>query len=186
MDNGFVILCFHNNLSCRAFLGENAHPVVADINQRLSLITNFDMEQAEQLQVANYGIGGHYDAHYDFFRNPNDINTKHIEPHLGDRIATVLMYMTDVEAGGATTFPVINLTLFPEKGSAAFWYNLHRDGRGDVRTLHSGCPVLSGNKWVSNKWIREIGQHQTRPCDTVRDSLLRQVPGVVWPDEVPS
>ena len=128
------------------------------------------MKHAEHLQVANYGIGGHYNAHYDFFRNPNDPDTKQIEEHLGDRIATLLMYMTDVEAGGATTFPSINVTLFPQKGSAAFWYNLYKDGKGDVRTLHEGCPVLAGNKWVSNKWIREIGQHVFRPCALFKDS----------------
>ncbi|XP_055356153.1 LOW QUALITY PROTEIN: prolyl 4-hydroxylase subunit alpha-1-like [Paramacrobiotus metropolitanus] len=173
-------------ISKSAFLGEHVHPVIPEVNRRIGHVTNFDMNQAEQLQVANYGIGGFYDAHYDFFRNPNDINTKHIEKHLGDRIATLLIYMTDVEAGGATTFPVLNVTLFPQKGSASFWFNLNRDGRGDVRTLHAGCPVLSGNKWVSNKWIREIGQHDRRPCDLVQDSLSRQVPGVVWPDMEPA
>jgi prolyl 4-hydroxylase len=155
---------------CRAFLREDIDPVVAKVNQHIGHITNFNMAQAEELQVANYGIGGHYNAHFDFFRNPNDPNTKQIEAHLGDRIATFLMYMTNVEAGGATTFPAINVTLFPQKGAAAFWYNLHRDGRGDVRTLHEGCPVLAGNKWVSNKWIREIGQDDRRPCDLLSDS----------------
>lgn len=34
----------------------------------------------------------------------------------------------------------------------------------DVRTLHAGCPVLSGQKWVANKWIHESDQEFTRPC----------------------
>ena len=35
----------------------------------------------------------------------------------------------------------------PVKGSAAFWYNLLPNGKGDPRTKHAGCPVLSGSKW---------------------------------------
>ncbi|OWA51232.1 Prolyl 4-hydroxylase subunit alpha-2 [Hypsibius exemplaris] len=172
-------------ISKSAFLGEDVDPVIAKVNRHIGYVTNMDMEQAEQLQIANYGIGGHYNAHYDFFRNPNDPDTKQIEPNLGDRIATFLLYMTDVEAGGATTFPVINVTLFPQKGSAAFWYNLNRDGTGDVRTLHEGCPVLSGNKWISNKWIREVGQFPTRPCGLVKDGLDPQLSKEFLPETAP-
>jgi prolyl 4-hydroxylase len=55
--------------------------------------------------------------------------------------------MTDVEAGGATVFPSLDLTLYPVKGAAAFWYNLFEDGVGDVSTRHAACPVLLGSKW---------------------------------------
>ena len=55
--------------------------------------------------------------------------------------------MSDVEVGGATVFPRIDLTIPPQKGSAAFWYNLHPSGEGDEFTLHAACPVLIGSKW---------------------------------------
>jgi len=55
--------------------------------------------------------------------------------------------MSDVEAGGATVFPTLGVTLSPQKGSAAFWYNLHSNGNGDADTLHAACPVLTGSKW---------------------------------------
>jgi hypothetical protein len=55
--------------------------------------------------------------------------------------------MSDVEAGGATVFPQINLSLWPQKGSAAFWFNLHPNGEGDDLTQHAACPVLTGSKW---------------------------------------
>ena len=121
-------------------------PLVAALNSHIDHITNLDMKHAEALQVQNYGIASYNSAHYDFFRTPGDPNAKVIDASKGDRIATYLLYMTDVEAGGATIFPVLNLTLFPEKGSAAFWWNLHCDGSGDVRTLHEACPVLYSNK----------------------------------------
>ncbi|XP_055353875.1 prolyl 4-hydroxylase subunit alpha-2-like [Paramacrobiotus metropolitanus] len=158
-----------------AFLTEAVDPVIAEVNRYIGHATNLDINIAEDLQINNYGIGGHYSVHYDFFTNLHDLSTTNGPvvnfTNWGDRIATFLAYMTDVEAGGATVFPRINLTLFPEKGSAAFWYNKFKDGQPDPRTLHAGCPVLSGIKWVSNKWIREHGQDRQRPCGLAPDGF---------------
>ena len=55
--------------------------------------------------------------------------------------------MSSVEAGGATVFPELNLSLVPQKGCAAVWYNLLPNGKGDERTRHAACPVLIGSKW---------------------------------------
>uniref|UniRef100_A0A668A4R5 Prolyl 4-hydroxylase subunit alpha-1 n=1 Tax=Myripristis murdjan TaxID=586833 RepID=A0A668A4R5_9TELE len=105
------------------------------------------------LQVANYGVGGQYEPHFDFGR----LGT-------GNRIATWLFYMSDVSAGGATVFPDVGAAVWPRKGTAVFWYNLFASGEGDYSTRHAACPVLVGNKWVSNKWIHERGQEWRRPC----------------------
>ncbi len=36
--------------------------------------------------------------------------------------------------------------------------NLH-EGQGDSMTLHAGCPVLHGSKWVANLWVHEKGNY---------------------------
>lgn len=129
------------------------------INSRISAITSLDMSTAELLQVCNYGIGGHYDPHYDFSTRPGDM----IDGN-GRRIATVLMYLTNVTLGGATVFTEAGARLTPSKGDAAFWWNLKRSGEGDLTTRHAACPVLVGSKWVCNKWIHERGQEFRRKC----------------------
>ncbi len=82
----------------------------------------------------------------------------------GDRTATLLFYLGETEAGGATAFPRLGLAVRPRRGDALFWYNLHRSGRGDPYTLHAACPVLLGSKLIANQWFRELGQAAARPC----------------------
>ena len=47
-------------------------------------------------------------------------------------------------------------------------YNLRSDGSLDSRTHHTGCPVVRGNKWIANKWIKWHEQMGTRPCSRQR------------------
>ncbi|TWW75125.1 Prolyl 4-hydroxylase subunit alpha-2 [Takifugu flavidus] len=159
-------------VSKSAWLEGEEDPIIARVNQRIEDLTGLTVKTAELLQVANYGVGGQYEPHFDFSRvscldcsRPFDSNLK-VD---GNRLATFLNYavflqMSDVEAGGATVFPDFGAAIWPRKGTAVFWYNLFKSGEGDYRTRHAACPVLVGNKWVSNKWIHERGQEFRRPC----------------------
>ena len=53
-----------------------------------------------------------------------------------------------------------NLLIKPKKGTAVMWYNhiLEHDGadhmgKADAMTLHGGCDVIEGVKWIANVWI---------------------------------
>ncbi|XP_063444802.1 prolyl 4-hydroxylase subunit alpha-2-like isoform X3 [Mytilus trossulus] len=155
----------HYRVSKSAWLRPDDDIVVERVNRRISAVTKLEMDTAEDLQIANYGIGGHYEPHFDFARKPNSI----VAQINGNRIATFLTYMSDVEAGGATVFPYIGVKIFPKRGMAAFWYNLYKNGDGIYDTRHAACPVLVGTKWVSNKWIHERGQEFRRPCGLEED-----------------
>ncbi|KAM7370319.1 hypothetical protein PAMP_009879 [Pampus punctatissimus] len=157
-----VLETAHYRISKSAWLGAYEHPVVDHINQRIEDITGLDVTTAEDLQVANYGVGGQYEPHFDFGRK--DEPDAFEELGTGNRIATWLLYMSDVQAGGATVFTDVGASVWPKKGTAVFWYNLYANGEGDYRTRHAACPVLVGNKWVSNKWIHERGQEFRRRC----------------------
>ncbi|XP_077586261.1 prolyl 4-hydroxylase subunit alpha-1b isoform X1 [Stigmatopora nigra] len=150
-------------VSKSAWLTAYEDPIVEKINQRIEDLTGLEMDTAEELQVANYGVGGQYEPHFDFGRKDEPDAFK--ELGTGNRIATWLFYMSDVSAGGATVFPDVGASVTPLKGTAVFWYNLFPNGEGDYSTRHAACPVLVGNKWVSNKWIHERGQEWRRPCN---------------------
>ena len=55
-------------ISKTAWLKPEESKVVENIYQRVHDVTGLNMETSEELQVSNYGIGGHYDPHFDFAR----------------------------------------------------------------------------------------------------------------------
>uniref|UniRef100_A0A672YF43 Prolyl 4-hydroxylase, alpha polypeptide III n=1 Tax=Sphaeramia orbicularis TaxID=375764 RepID=A0A672YF43_9TELE len=120
------------------------------LDQRISLLTGLNVTHpyGEYLQVVNYGIGGHYEPHFD---------------HATVRLS-ILLILFSVEAGGSTAFIYANFSVPVVEKAAIFWWNLHRNGQGDMDTLHAGCPVLIGDKWVANKWIHEYGQEFQHRC----------------------
>ncbi|XP_037950135.1 prolyl 4-hydroxylase subunit alpha-1-like isoform X2 [Teleopsis dalmanni] len=120
-------------------------PVMRTIYNLVSHISALDLKNAEIMQVANYGIAGQYEPHYDFFG------------------------FSDVEQGGFTVFPKLNLFLPPIKGALVMWYNLHKSVDLDMRMLHAGCPVIKGSKRIGNIWVHSDLQEFTRPCELTND-----------------
>jgi prolyl 4-hydroxylase len=68
-------------------------------------------------------------------------------------------------AGGLTAFPRIGITAKPIKGSGLFWFNTKGSGESEPLSLHGGCPIIYGQKWVANQWVRYNSQMFARPCD---------------------
>ncbi|XP_077498218.1 prolyl 4-hydroxylase subunit alpha-1-like [Amblyomma americanum] len=165
--------------SSNAWLGDEDAPVALRLNRflqsLLGLGTKYSKGEAEHYQLANYGVGGQYVAHHDFlaeiYKDPNR-KMDDFERVSGDRIATLMFYLSDVEEGGATVFPHLGVRLTPKKGNAAFWWNLNSDGEGEQLTKHGGCPVLYGSKWIANKWFRSNSNVFRLPCARNRSEPL--------------
>ncbi|XP_076435212.1 prolyl 4-hydroxylase subunit alpha-1-like [Babylonia areolata] len=133
----------------------------------------------EPLHVLNYGVSGSFLPHYDVYRVYD--NRKHVMRRSGHRMASVLVYLSDVKAGGATAFPYLNLTVRPETGKALLWYNTDPTGMVERDIIHAGCTVAVGAKWVASKGIWSWGNELRRPCGPkvtsshlVIDKLCRQ------------
>lgn len=171
-DNGTADMVSKTRTSQTAWFSPDTHEIVNKMNRRIEAATGLSADMTdshcELMQVANYGMGGHYTPHYDYLivDRPEDERDQVDERELyaGDRTATVMFYLKDVIRGGSTVFPRLGVHLKPEIGAAAFWYNLYKNGEGIIETVHGACPVLMGEKWVANFWIRERGQFSKRRC----------------------
>ncbi|MBM7649112.1 prolyl 4-hydroxylase [Bacillus ectoiniformans] len=130
--------------SSSMFFEEGENDVVARIEKRLSQIMNIPVEHGEGLQVLNYQMGQEYKAHFDFF------SSKVKNP----RISTLVMYLNDVEDGGETYFPKLNLSVSPQKGMAVYFEYFYSDQEINDLTLHGGAPVVIGDKWAATQWMR--------------------------------
>ncbi|MBA0653395.1 hypothetical protein Goklo_020576, partial [Gossypium klotzschianum] len=153
--------------SSGTFLPRGRDKIIRNIEQRIADFTFIPVEHGEGLQVLHYEVGQKYEPHYDYFMD--EFNTK----NGGQRIATVLMYLSDVEEGGETVFPSAKgnisavpwwnelsecgkggLSVKPKMGDALLFWSMKPDATLDPSSLHGGCPVIRGNKWSSTKWIR--------------------------------
>jgi prolyl 4-hydroxylase len=62
---------------------------------------------------------------------------------------TLFLYLNDVEEGGETNFPKVDVTVQPKKGSALLWPSVLDEDpeKKDFRTDHEALPVLKGIKY---------------------------------------
>ena len=55
-------------ISKTAWLRSEEDESIENIYRRVGHLTGLSMDTSEELQVSNYGIGGHYEPHFDFAR----------------------------------------------------------------------------------------------------------------------
>jgi prolyl 4-hydroxylase len=146
---------------------EDKAGVLAHVEDKIAKLTGLPVSHGEPFNVLRYDHGQHYDSHYDVF-SPEEYG-----PQSSQRLATVLFYLTDVEEGGETVFPLegkdglsrlatinykscdMGLKYKPKAGDALLFWSIHPNGTFDKHALHGGCAVVKGQKWVATKWIRD-------------------------------
>ncbi|ONK68417.1 uncharacterized protein A4U43_C05F11290 [Asparagus officinalis] len=149
------------------FINKGKDAIVSGVEDKIAAWTFLPKENGEDIQVLRYEHGQKYDPHYDYFTDKVNIARG------GHRIATVLMYLSDVVKGGETVFPSAEepprrgghkeedlsdcgrkgVAVKPRRGDALLFFSLHPDATIDQSSLHAGCPVLEGEKWSATKWI---------------------------------
>ncbi|BAK16068.1 prolyl 4-hydroxylase [Solibacillus silvestris StLB046] len=130
------------------FFEENENPLISEIEKRISSLMHLPIEHAEGLQVLHYEPGQEFKPHFDFF-GPNHPSSSN------NRICTLVVYLNDVEEGGVTTFPNLGIVNVPKKGTAVYFEYFYNDQKLNELTLHSGEPVIQGEKWVATQWMRK-------------------------------
>lgn len=141
------------------YFPRGSNPVVKVIEDRIADLFGFETSHAEPIQILNYAPNAEYKPHHDYF-DENTAEGQRLVSKSGNRVATLIMYLNEVELGGATIFPELNLQVLPRKGSLLYFDYYLPDGTGggvyDSSSLHGGQPVLAGEKWIATQWVRRL------------------------------
>ncbi|XP_053375921.1 prolyl 4-hydroxylase subunit alpha-2-like isoform X3 [Mercenaria mercenaria] len=142
------------------------YPLMINLTRRLEQMTRYhmfpasDVTSSECYTMTNEGPGLIHNPVLDSWPKGH-----HTYPFAGNRLATIMLQLSDVKYGGSVVFPKLNLTVPVHKGSAVVWRNLKEDGTPSARALHSSCPVMIGSRWALYKHILYNNQVFRRPCE---------------------
>jgi len=150
----------YRRTSSGVFINFNEKPA-AEFLFKASAQLKVRPETAEQLQVVSYDLGEEYAPHHDAF--PTD--SKQLQEHGGQRVATALLYLNTPLEGGATSFPYLPVNpdgpgyeVMAKKGRCVFFTTTFLGQPGQhPYSLHGSTPVIRGEKYACNLWFR---QHQ--------------------------
>ena len=123
-------------------------PLSQQVMTRIEEITNIGRNNSEDLQLLKYEVGEYYRTHHDYI--DFEVNRQG-----GVRLLTVFLYLNDVEGGGGTNFPLLDITVMPKKGRALIWPSVLDEDPNlkDPRTDHQALEVEKGVKYGANAWI---------------------------------
>ena len=130
-------------------------PVVREVEAAITALTGLDPAHGEPLQGQRYAVGQEFKGHTDYFE-PNGADFERYCSVAGNRTWTVMIYLNEPEAGGATRFKAIDKIVQPETGKLLAWNNRRPDGTLNPATIHHGMKVRAGVKYVITKWFREL------------------------------
>jgi hypothetical protein len=118
---------------------------VASLIQKIIKIPTYHFEP---IQILKYNVGESFVAHHDY-------SYQELTLPCGPRVITFFLYLSDVEEGGETFFPVLNISITPKKGRGVVWANtLSRDpSMKDSRMTHEAKTVTRGVKYAANVWV---------------------------------
>ncbi|MEV6273834.1 2OG-Fe(II) oxygenase [Nocardia sp. NPDC051832] len=145
-----------NRTSEGAVFQRGEDSLIDRIDRRTSALMNWPLENGEGLQTLRYLPGGEYKPHFDYFPPEDPGSWQHVSIP-GQRVATLIVYLNDVESGGATAFPEAGLSVTPKKGGALYFRYCNGEGQLDPLTRHCGEMVNAGEKWIMTKWMRQRG-----------------------------
>jgi prolyl 4-hydroxylase len=129
-------------------------PLVAEIDTRIAELLGLERAKSETIQGQRYAVGQQFKLHHDFFHR-GEIYWDAMQRSGGQRTWTAMVFLNAPEGGGQTAFPNAGVTIQPRAGNLLAWNNLKDDGEPNFYSMHQGCPVTGGLKYIITKWFRE-------------------------------
>ena len=134
-------------------------PVIHGLATRISTLIDLPLDNAESFQVIYYHETQEYKPHYDAWE-AETVRGQRCMTRGGQRLVTCLMYLNDVEAGGGTCFPKLDIEVTAVRGRMVVFHNcVSGTNQRHPASLHGGLPVIKGEKWACNLWFREKSRY---------------------------
>ena len=140
-------------------------PEAAKLHAQTARLLRKPTQHMEDPQVSRYRPGEYYLPHFDGPDPVQDPTWSEFHACGGQRTATVLVYLNDVERGGATRFPSLGMEVRPKLGRALVFFPGREDGSIDAALIHEACPAID-TKWVAQVWVRHGVDPYRRFMDT--------------------
>ena len=163
-------------------------PIVKRIEKRLARLTMFPDDYGEQSVITKFTAGQEETIDADgvdetLYEYKNGTTAYDAIARKGQHVATVIIYLNDVEEGGHIVFPYAGrgekearklkeredfmsshthrkvcsmwnvMYVSPKRGDAIFFYDLDTDNTYSTATNYANCPVRKGSKWILKKRI---------------------------------
>jgi len=129
-------------------------PLVIQIEGKLNLLIGIQPAHGETVQGQRYAVGQQFKLHHDFF-HIHEPYWAAMEACGGQRTWTAMAFLNTPEGGGQTSFDAAEIKVSPRAGNLLIWNNLDAEGNPNAFSMHQGCPVTAGVKYVITKWYRE-------------------------------
>ena len=91
-------------------------PAVAELERRIIDFIGLDPAHGEPIQGQRYAVGQEFKGHTDYFE-PQGLDFHKFCSIAGNRTWTVMLYLNEPEAGGATRFKAIDKSVHPRPAS---------------------------------------------------------------------
>lgn len=118
------------------------NPIHQRILERMSNVTLLPKSNHGFVQMIRYNEG-------QWFKMHNDFAPHHTLKPAGVRLTTILVYLSNVEEGGGTSFDSLNLTVQPKKGRALLFSCVLNEDPNRRNSLmdHEALKVIKGTKY---------------------------------------
>lgn len=151
------------------FIEHGSSQLVSRMQERAALLVGCPVTHFEHTAVTRYGAGHKFGEHVDYLHHADSPHPP-VFGDEGDRVATLIVYLNEVQEGGATVFPVAGLEVRPQRGSALYFSYLEAGQSMDAASLHAGAAIDKGEKWIATIWMhaRPFSAPEVAPRDQVR------------------
>jgi hypothetical protein len=118
------------------------------IRGKIAEVLGIEDRHLEPIQLLKYEQGQSFVTHHDF-------SYQELSLACGPRVLTFFLYLSDVEEGGETVFPELNISITPKLGKAILWANTlsSNPAAKDTRMVHEARAVAKGVKYAANIWV---------------------------------